>query len=310
MSELILSEQLPIERNPAAVYISGLSDGGKRTMAQSLNVIAGLLTGNADALSCNWAALRFQHTQAVRAKLAENYAPSTANKMLSAMRGTIKAAWQLGQIPGNDYHLAVSVKNISGETVPAGRELSAGELAALIHTCEADPTPAGARDAALIAVMYACGLRRQEVVDLDLSDYEPGEGKLIVRGKRNKQRTAYVLNGGSRAMAAWLEVRGSFPGPLFVPIIKGGAIDPRQMSTQAIYNMLHKRADQAGVPNFSPHDLRRTFVSDLLDAGADITTVSKMAGHASVNTTARYDRRPETAKKNAANMLHVPYSGR
>jgi site-specific recombinase XerD len=74
--------------------------------------------------------------------------------------------------------------------------------------------------------------------------------------------------------------------------------------------MLAKRARQAGVAHLSPHDLRRSFVSHLLDAGADTTTVAKMAGHASVTTTARYDRRGEVAKKRASELLLVPYQGR
>ena len=65
------------------------------------------------------------------------------------------------------------------------------------------------------------------------------------------------------------------------------------MTSQAVYKRLQVRTAEAGVRWFSPHDLRRTFVSDLLDGSADIATVAKMAGHANVQTTARYDRRPD-----------------
>jgi site-specific recombinase XerD len=98
--------------------------------------------------------------------------------------------------------------------------------------------------------------------------------------------------------------------PLFCPIRKNGAIVARRMTDQAIYLILQKRALEARVLHFSPHDLRRTFVGDLLDRDVDIVTVQQMAGHANVSTTARYDRRGERAKAKAADKLHLPYRKR
>ncbi len=301
-----------IDQNAAAIYLTSLnSESGRRTMRQVLNVCAGLLSDNADALSFDWSLLRFQHVAAIRSKLTEVYKPATVNKTLAALRGVLRSAWQSGQMSAEDFQKAASVKGVKGETLPAGRELTQGEITALMSDCEHDTTNAGARDAAIIGLMYSCGLRREEVVTLDLSDYDNESGRLVVRGKGNKERIAWLTGGAARAVSDWLTVRGDDPGALFVAVNKSGRITSyKHMTPKTIYSMLAKRASEAGVKSFSPHDMRRTFVSDLLDAGADITTVSKMAGHANVTTTARYDRRPEEAKRKAASLLHVPYMGR
>ncbi len=311
-AKLVLMTSLPRDQHPAAVYLAGLgNDRSRRAQRQALAVIANILTGNVDIFTVKWAALRFQHTAAIRSKLSEAYSPATANRMLCALRGVLKAAWQLGQMTEEARARACNLGSVQGETLPAGRALSGGELQALIAACENDTTPAGARDVALIATMYPGGLRRDEVVNLDLSDYDPESGALTVRhGKRNKARVSYISNGAMRAMTDWLTIRSTAEGPLFYPVNKGGHLTPRRITNQAVYNALSKRGDQAGVADFSPHDLRRTFISDLLDAGADISTVAKLAGHASVTTTARYDRRPEAAKAKAAGLLHLPYHGR
>ena len=142
---------------------------------------------------------------------------------------------------------------------------------------------------------------------LDLADWERTADRLRVRGKGNKERLVYLVSGAKAALHDWLAVRSVASGPLFYRILKGGSLVPGRLTTQAIYVILKKRAVEAGVADFSPHDLRRTFVGDLLQEGVDIVTVQKMAGHANVQTTSRYDRRPETAKRQAAAKLHVPY---
>jgi integrase len=310
--ELMTYAPQPLDQNPAAVYLAGLNSARSRTtQRQALQTVAEVLTGRPDILAVQWQAVRFQHTAALRAHLAGRYAPATANRLLCAVRGVLKSAWRLGLMTAEEYRRAADIESVTGETLPAGRALAAGEIAALLAHCENDQTPAGARDAALICCMYPAGLRREEVVNLDLADFDPETGALTVRhGKRNKARITYLVNGARRALADWIGLRGNEPGPLFFPINKGGRLQPRRMTHQAVYNTLAKRGELAGVKDFSPHDLRRTFISDLLDAGADIAIVAKLAGHASVTTTQRYDRRPEAKKQKAAELLHVPYHGR
>lgn len=115
---------------------------------------------------------------------------------------------------------------------------------------------------------------------------DAGGQALRVRGKGNKERSIPLEGGAAAWLGDWLKVRGNDPGPLFWPVTKGGDLHPRRLTSQAIYDALAKRARAVGVEHLSPHDLRRSLISDLLDAGADIATVQKLAGHANANTTA------------------------
>lgn len=173
-----------------------------------------------------------------------------------------------------------------------------------------DPAVAGRRDAALVAVLYAGGLRRAELVGLDLDDWDRAARSLVVRGKGNKERRVFLAAGAAAALDDWVAARGDWAGPLFCPARKDGAITRRGMTAQAAYNAVKKRVGEAGVADLSPHDLRRTMVGDLLDAGADLPTVQRIAGHASPATTSRYDRRGDRTARAAADLLHVAYARR
>jgi integrase/recombinase XerD len=289
-SELTLSEPQPLDQNPAAVYIASLhAESGRRTQAQALRVIARILGTDYDYL--NWGALRLRHTAAIRSRIVQVYSPATARKILSALRQTLKQARLLGQMTVEDYRLAIELKPVTSKNLPAGRELSTGEMLTLMTTCQKNKNDIeGTRDAAIIGIMYAAGLRRNEMVSLTVDSYDPETGKLIFTDKCNKQRTAYITNGAAKALNDWLPIRGNEPGPLFVEVSKGeklltqreemiikrfgeisGEKAPNKkagqkiyrgstMTTQAIYNMLAKRAREAGLRNFSPHDMRRTFI--------------------------------------------------
>lgn len=311
---LAIPHSAPADQHPTLVYLARLAPGSRRTMGEALTVMAMRLSGNqCDLWTLAWHKLRYQHTAALRSLLAELYAPATVNKMLAALRGTLKECWRLGLMDAEEYHRAADLPAVRGSVLPRGRALSAGELRALLQACGRDPSAAGRRDGALVATLYGAGLRRSEAVALEVRDYNRETGALTVRsGKGRKDRMGYAPGGCRAALEAWLPVRdqgqeGEEAGPLFVPINKAGKLTIRPMSDQAVLYILRKRAREAGLAAFSPHDLRRTFIGDLLDAGADIATVQQMAGHANVQTTARYDRRGEGVKKKAAELLHVPF---
>lgn len=303
----------PADQQPARVYLATLAGGSHRAMRSALELTADLLSAGAcDAWSLPWPQLRYQHLAALRAWLAEHRSASTANKTLSAVRGVLKTAWRMGQMETDDYMRTKDVRNVE-EARPdaaAGRALSTGELSALLEVCADDPTPAGPRDAAILGLGVLAGLRRAEIVNLQIQDYDSEKAVLWVRGKRNRVRTVPLALGLADAIEDWLHERGRAAGPLFTRILKSGAVKPNGLSTVAIYRIVEKRSQQAYVKPFTPHDMRRTFAGSLLDAGADIVTVQKLMGHASANTTAGYDRRGERVKRSAIDRLHMPWKKR
>lgn len=273
------SRSTPLDQNPAAVYLMSLSEGSRPTMRTALNTIAGIL-GTAErrddlghdvrCFDVPWAALRRQHTLAIRDQLRERYALATVKKLLAALRRVLREARRLGQLSAEEYSLAVDLGSIRAEPQPRGRLITEGEVVALLQSCANDPTHAGARDAAIIAILRGTGLRRAEVSGLDLDDYDVGQGTLTMRGgKRKKDRLVFIPSGTRAAVSAWLAVRGASPGPLFYGVVKGGNLVQRRLAGQAMAIICASRASEAGIEPLTPHDLRRTFLSGQIEVDAD-----------------------------------------
>ena len=307
-SSLALTVPLPLTRHPAHVYLTSLGQGSRPTMRGSLNAIAAMLTaGSRDAITLDWSKLRYQHTAAVRAVLMEKYSPATTNKMLTALKRVLQEALKLELISEKNYKGATDLRPVPGSKALKGRALNRDEIAALLRVCQNDSTPTGVRDAALIAILRASGVRRRELVNLDYGHFNPETGALEVKNsKGGKDRTVYLSSQAIRVVLNWLKVRGNAPGPLLCPISKGKRVIRRRLTSQAVLFILQKRGEEAGVAAFSTHDFRRTFISDLLDAGVDLVTVQRLAGHSDPSTSSRYDRRPEAVKRRAVELLDLP----
>ena len=305
----LLSEAKAVraERNPVEIYLAGLSSTGRRSMAQKLNAAAGIL-GYVDARVVAWNHLRFDHVVAVRSSLSDGgLAPATINATLAAIRGVAKTAWTLDLLSGDNYNRIAAVKGLRSSRLPSGRALTVGEVTALFDACYDDKTAAGRRDAAILVLLLGAGLRRAECAGLGLADYSPESREITVRGKEDKQRLMPLGVTADQAVRDWLAVRGDWSGSLLCRVGKSGAIEQKGISSQAIYAALDKRGKAARVAHFSPHDLRKTFASGLIDLSGDISTVSRLLGHASIDTTAIYDRRGEAAKRKVAEGCHLPY---
>src|SRR3712207_1482479 len=149
----------PADRDPRRIYLLSLAASSRRVVARRLRQIARMFDLTDEQFP--WGELRYTHIVAIRQRLVEqDRAPNTINLTLAALRGVAREAWNLAYMTAEDYQRVKSVRGVSGSRLPAGRSFTPGELHALLRVCRDDPTSAGARDTAMLAILYSAGLRR------------------------------------------------------------------------------------------------------------------------------------------------------
>ena len=298
----IIKEQ---QTDPVTLYLQGLVPTGRRSVKSLLKTAAAILDFEGELEVMPWSIIEYQHLASIRSTLQEQQkSANTINLTLSALKGVMKACFNLKLISADQLLLLNDIKRVRGKRLPSGRSLSKQEIKKIYRACEKDKTTAGKRDQAIIATMLASGIRRSEAANITLDDYNTRNGQLNIQaGKGNKQRTAYINTESRQIIRKWLNVRGTEAGALFNPVTKSNSIQYRKISSQSIYGIIRKRAEQAKIEPCRPHDLRRTFVTHLLEAGIDINTARQLAGHSDIQTTARYDLRDEKSQKRALRRL-------
>lgn len=300
-SELIVADDdaVATQTNPAVMYLATLGSVQSRRVVQSrLSRFAKLLQLD-DWRQIPWR--EFDRPWLLLAKEAlsvDQCSPDTINAAISMLKGVALQAWELKLISDHRYLRIKNTKAIRGQRIPKRRWLDKKDIVSLLDQCLADDRVQGLRDAALLGLLYGCGLRRSEIVGIDIEHMNEKEGAVRILGKGNKERIVYPPQRVWEMANEWIkDGRGDDAGPLFCRIRKGGDVTVERLTDQAVYYIMKRLILLTGIENFSPHDLRGSFISYLLDNGEDIKTVADIVGHADVRTTAGYDRRGEQRKK-------------
>jgi integrase/recombinase XerC len=210
------------------------------------------------------------------------YAPATAARKLSAVRGMYAWMHDRGAIARSPATLVPGPRKT--HTLPA--TLSAAEVERLLDA-PAGTSPRDLRDRALIELLYGCGLRAAEACDLDVGDVRLDGEHVRVTGKGGKQRVVPLGGAATTALQRYLargrpRMAAAPSGRLFVSV-RGRPLHPSD-----VRRSLLRALARAGVAERSPHALRHTFATHLLEGGADLRSIQDMLGHASVGTTQVY----------------------
>ena len=212
---------------------------------------------------------------------------SSINQRLSAIRLFAMEAADNGLITESTAQAIKRVPNIKRQGKKLGNWLTKEQATAMINAPDTT-TLKGLRDRAILAVMIGCGLRREEVVTLDVAHLQQREARWVILdlvGKHNRTRTVPMSSWVKFIVDQWLVASALTDGALFPSIRRGGHIQDGRMTAQGVWKIIEQYSPVEGI---APHDLRRSFAKMAHKAGAPVEQIQRSLGHASIQTTERY----------------------
>ena len=229
------------------------------------------------------------------------YARTTIARRLACLRSFFRFCQREGLVDSNPAKVLRTPR--IGRKLP--HFLSTEQIATLLEAPPANE-PMGLRDRAILETMYSAGLRVAELVGLNIQDWDRDANVLRVLGKGRKERIAPVGSYAAKALLAWMEVRN--------PSEKADAAAAsamflnrfgKRLTTRSIGRMLEKYLKQTGLNRLtSPHTLRHSFATHLLDGGADLRSVQELLGHKSLTTTQIYTHVSTRRMKETYDQAH------
>lgn len=262
--------------------VRGLSEHSIRAYRTDLTRYEGFIAERA----LDWLQLKPADVRAFVGSLhRENLSGSSINRALSAVKGLYHYAVQF-EIAGVDPFEHIKSRS-SGKNLP--QVLSGTEVETLLNM--PDDTCNGARDRALMEVLYSTGCRVAEISAMNIQDVQKGKKSIRVLGKGNKERYVYIGRPARAALSYYLEMRRHYLEKNSLAEITALFINLKgtRLTSRGIALIINKYMQRSGISKkVSPHTFRHSFATHLLDKGADIRMVQEMLGHSSVSTTQIY----------------------
>ena len=217
--------------------------------------------------------------------IAKGYAPTTVKRRVAAVKGFHRFLVREG-LAKNNPTVALPLPKVPQALPDALSVRQVNELLSEPH----DGSPAALRNKALLEVLYGCGLRASEAVDLDVRDVLLDEGYVRVKGKGGKERVSPVAGMARAALAEYLaegrpglRAAGGAQSPAVFLNARGG-----RLSRQSIHAIVARAGLTIGVKNLHPHTLRHSFATHMLEGGADLRVIQEILGHSDISTTQIY----------------------